>query len=89
LLGVEWMQRRVDLHRWSEQREIANPDRTHVQHDAVEIEEDPLAELDVRTVITIERRLHPDGVATCREQVGEQAASLRVVRFPGGIEPLA
>src|SRR4051812_3627076 len=38
-LGIEWMHRRVDLHRRAEQREVSDPNRAHVQNDTVEIEE--------------------------------------------------
>src|SRR5262245_448397 len=66
-LGVEWMQRCVDLHGRSEQREVADPDRTYIQNNAVEIEEDPLSEFDVRAVVTVEGRLHPHRVAPLGE----------------------
>ena len=44
------------LHRRTEHCVVADPDRAHVQHHAVEVEEYPLPELDVRPVIAIEWR---------------------------------
>ena len=58
----------------------------HVEHDAVEVEEHPFAELDVRAVVAEERRLHPDRVAaagrTARAGSGAvRAASASRVAF--------
>jgi hypothetical protein len=83
------MQGRVDLHRWSEEREVANPHETHVEHDAVEIEEHPLAEFDVNPVVAKKRRLHPHRVAALAEQVAQNATTLCFVHLARGIELLA
>ena len=88
LLRVERVQRRVDLHRRSKQGEVADPHRTDVQDNAVEIEEHPLAELDIRTVVAIERRLHPHAVAALTEQVAQHAATFRLLRLARGVELL-
>src|SRR5690606_27654202 len=58
-LRVERMHGRVDLHGRTEHRVLADAHRAYVEHDAVEVEEDPLAQLDVRAVVAVERRLHP------------------------------
>ena len=47
-LGLERMRRGVDLHGGTEQREVADADGADVEDDAVEVEEDALAEKDVR-----------------------------------------
>ena len=66
----------VDLHRRAEEREVADRDRADVEHDAVEVEEDALAELDVRAVVAEERRLHPDAVAAAAEELLQDAPPL-------------
>src|SRR5690606_28674720 len=88
-LRLEWMQRGVDLHGGAEQREAADPHPADVQDDAIEVEEHPLTELDVRAVIAIERRLHPYGVAAGAEQRFEDAAALLYRILPAAIERLA
>src|SRR5690242_3218006 len=54
---AERMQGRVDLRGGTEQRVVADPDAADVQHDAVEVEEDPLAQLDVRAIVAEKRWL--------------------------------
>src|SRR5688500_14351521 len=83
------MHGRVDLHRRPEQGEVADAHRTDVEHDAVEIEEYPLAELDVRPVYAIERRLHPDRIAARAEQGAQDATTFGLLRLARGIELLA
>ena len=74
--GQELLRRAIpDLYGWPEQREIADSYRTHVQNDAVEIEEDPFAQFDIRSVVALERRLHPYTVASLTEQVADDAAT--------------
>ena len=82
------MERGVNLHRRPEQGVVADADRADVQHHAVEVEEHPLAELDVRAVIAEERRLHPDGVAALSEQSPQDAPALVLLRLARGIEVL-
>src|SRR6185503_20478684 len=50
---VERMQRSEDLHARTEQRVVADAHFAYVEHDAVEVEEHPRAELDVRAVVAI------------------------------------
>ena len=61
------MHRCENLHAGAEQSVVAYPDFTYVEHDTVEVEEHPLTEVDVRSVITVERRLHPRRIATRTE----------------------
>src|SRR5438034_295559 len=56
--GVHRVRGGVDLHDRTEQREVANLHHAHVEDHAVEVEEDPLPQQDVRSVIAKERRLH-------------------------------
>src|SRR5690606_4724476 len=85
-LGIEGMRRGVDLHGRAEKREAADADMAHVQHDAIEIEEHALAELDVRAVVAIERRLHPHGLAACTEELAQQVAPLLLGGFRRGVQ---
>ena len=64
-------------------------DLADVEHDAVEVEEDALAEQDVRAVVAKERRLHPDRIAAGAEQVAEDPPALVLLAFAGGVEVLA
>ena len=61
--GFDGMRGGVDLDGRTEQREVADAHRAHVEDDAVEVEEDALAEQDVRAVVAEEGRLHPDFTA--------------------------
>ena len=79
----------VDLDRRAEERVVADPDAAHVEHDAVEVEEHPLAELDVRAVVAEERRLHPHGVAALAEEAPAGCAAARPARLARGVECLA
>lgn len=85
LLCVERMERRVDLHRRPEEGVIANSDTAHVQHNAIEVEEHPLAEFDIRPVIAEEGRLHPHGVANLAEQLAQNATTSDCVSLARGI----
>jgi hypothetical protein len=88
-LRAEWMRRRVNLHCGAEQREIPNPHRTHVQHDAVEVEEHAFPQLDVRAVVTEERRLHPHRLAASAEKASQDASPLLLLGLAGGVQRLA
>src|SRR6185312_6331995 len=88
LLGIERMQRRVDLYRRTKERVASDANRTDVQHDAIEVEENALAELDVAAVVAKERRLHPYGVAARAEQVAQDASARFLFRFARGIQCL-
>ena len=81
--------RGVDLHGRSNEGVVTDADVAHVQDDAVEVEEDTFAQVDVRAVIAEERRLHPHRVPTGAEQVAEQAPALLLRRLACGIERLA
>jgi CHAT domain len=54
------LSRQRDLHCRPEKTEAAYVHWTDVQHDAVEVEEHPLAQLDVRAIVAEKGRLHPD-----------------------------
>ena len=75
-VGVHRVRRRVDLHRRSEQREIADANGAHVEHHAIEIEEALRAEKDVRAVVAEKWRLHPHVVTAGAEQRAQNAAAL-------------
>src|SRR5262249_14330409 len=85
-LGVHRVRRGVDLHRRAEQGEVPDPDPADVEHHAVEVEEDPLAQQDVRAVVAEERRLHPDAVAPRAAQGHQDPPALLLVRLARGIE---
>src|SRR3954468_13569614 len=89
LLRVERMQWGVELYRWTEQGEIADPDPADIEHDTVEIEEHPLAGLDVCSVVAIERRLHPYRVAALPKQVTQNAAAPLLLGLAHGVQVLA
>ena len=89
LPGVHRMHRRIDLHRGTEEREAADSNRTDVEHDAIEIEEHAFTELDVRTVVAEERRLHPHGVAAAGEQPSQQFPALLALPFARRVQRLA
>ncbi|HEU5186200.1 MAG TPA: hypothetical protein VFU01_16620 [Gemmatimonadaceae bacterium] len=78
-----------DLHARPEERVVADPHGTDVEHDAVEVEEHALAELDVRPVVAEERRLHPHGVAAAAEQLAQDRAARLDLAFARGVESLA
>src|SRR5215203_1833985 len=73
------MKRRQDLDAGPEKRVTANPDAAHIEHDAVEIEVDALAQLDVRAVVAKKRGLHPDRVATGAEQCFNYATPVGLI----------
>src|SRR5712671_4370267 len=81
LLSVEWMHRSVDLHRRAKEGEAADLHWTDVEHDAVEVEENPLSELDVRAIVAEEGRLHPNGVATGAKQLVQDLPPFLVFHF--------
>jgi hypothetical protein len=66
----------VDLHRQPEQREAADLHSPDVEHDKGEVEEHPLAQLDVGAPGAEEGRLHPHRLAIGAEQRAEQAPPL-------------
>src|SRR6188474_2707350 len=68
---IERMCGRVELHRGADDREAADAYRAHVEHHAVEVEEHPLAELDVGAVVAEERGLHPDRIPAGAEERAE------------------
>src|SRR3712207_6858131 len=81
--------RSVDLHRWTEEGVVPDPHAADVEHDAVEVEEHPLAELDVRSVVAEERRLHPHRVAAAAEQRAQDGAARLGVAPARGVQALA
>ena len=84
-----WVRGRVDLNRRTEEGEVTDGDLGDVQHDAVEIEENALAEDDVGSVVAIERRLHPGCLAACPEQGAENMTACRLLALARYIELLA
>jgi hypothetical protein len=42
---------------------------THIQYNAIEVEEHALTELDIETIVTEERRLDPGGITASPEQL--------------------
>ena len=65
------MSARVNLNGWTKERKIAYPHLANVEYDAVEVEVDPSAEIDVAAIITIERRLHPDRITAAAKQLNQ------------------
>ena len=88
-LGVHRVHGREDLHARPEERVVADPHVADVEHDAVEVEEHPLAELDVRPVVAEERRLHPDRVAASAEQLAQDGPARVGLAFARGVQGLA
>ena len=87
--AFERVHRGIDLHRWSEQRVVADPDRTHVEDYAIEVEEDAAAKEDVRAVVAVERRLHPHLIASGPEQIDQDPAPLLLVGLACRVQRLA
>src|SRR5690606_19671688 len=85
LRSVHRMHRRVNLHRWTEQRKIANRHRHHIQYHAIEVEENFSPERDVTAVITKERRLNP-GFGRGVKQFRDDLVSLNKLRRNGRIK---
>src|SRR3712207_8745990 len=73
--------RSVDLHRWTEEGVVPDPHAADVEHDAVEVEEHPLAELDVRAVVAEERRLHPHRMNRKRTRLNSNHANTSYAVF--------
>ena len=88
-LGIERMRRRIDLHGRSDQRVISDRYLAYVEHDAVEVEKALLPKQDIRAVVTVEWRLHPDVVASRREQFPQNPPAVVVLSFARSIELLA
>src|SRR5215471_5037479 len=87
--GVQRVRGGVDLDRRAEQREVSDLHHAHVEDHAVEVEEDPFAQQDVRAVVTEERRLHSDRLPAPAEERREDAAAGFLVPFTGRIQVLA
>src|SRR5690606_17392734 len=78
-LSVHRMRGGVDLYRWPEEGEITDPDFAYIEHHAIEVEVDPLAEMDVAAVVAVERWLHPDSVAAAAKQFLQNLATQLLV----------
>ena len=87
--SVHRMRGRVNLNCRAELRVFANSHLAHVEHDAVEVEEHPLPEQDVRAVVAEKRRLHPDCLTPGPEQVSQDTPPLVLLGLAGRIEGLA
>src|SRR5690625_6727075 len=70
------MRRRIDLHRRREYRVVSDGNPRDVEHHAVEVEEDMLADFDVRPVITVERWLNPGRLSSLPEEACQNASAL-------------
>src|SRR5690606_10652369 len=70
-LRIHRVRGRVDLHGRSDQGVASDDDGADVKDDAVEVEEHPLAQSDVQSVVAEERRLDPRRIAARAEQLGE------------------
>jgi hypothetical protein len=77
--GMNWCE---DLHAWSEKSVVSDSHAADIQYDAVEVEEHSLSQFDVPTVITIERRLHPYGIAALSKKPLQQVTPDFLFRFP-------
>ena len=88
-LGVHWMYRRQDLHTRSEERVRPDSHATDIEHDAVEVEEHPLTQLDVRPVVAEKGRLHQDGVTAAAEESAENISSRFFLAFSRRVQRLA
>ncbi len=83
--GVHRMSRGIDLDSRPEEGKVANLDEAHVEHHAVEVEEHPLAQQDVRPIVAKERRLHPDRIAPLCEQVPQDSAASLLLSLARGV----
>jgi hypothetical protein len=82
------MHRCVDLHSRAERRKASDAHRTHVQYDAVEIEEHPLPQFDIRAVVAEKWRLHPHCIAAGTKQFAQEAPPFILLCFTGSVEGL-
>lgn len=87
--GIEGVGGGVDLHGRAEHGVVADGDRGHVEHHAVEVEEHPLAEQDVDPVVAEERRLQSYRVAVPAEQLPQEAAAFLRHGLAGRVQILA
>src|SRR6185312_2882060 len=71
-LGIAGMIGSVDLHRGADLGAVADHDLDDVEDDAVEIEEDAVAETDVVAIVAEERRTDHGVVADMAESLAEQ-----------------
>jgi hypothetical protein len=86
---IERMQRCKNLHAGTEERVVSDSHFAYIEHDAIEIEEYARTQVNIGTVVAVERRLHPDGVATSTEKILEDPSSLCSLRFRRAIERAA
>src|SRR6185312_6497021 len=87
--GIEWMHRRQYLNGWPEKSVVADCNPANVQHNAIEVEEHPLAKLDVGAVIAIEGRLHPDRLPAFSKKLRTKKPAYVLIPFAGSIQHLA
>src|SRR5579862_6018092 len=80
------MHRSVDLDSRAEQRKATNAHRTHVEYDAVEVEEHPFPQFDIRAVVAEKWGLHPHCIAAGTEQFPQEAPPLVLVCLAGCVE---
>ena len=89
LFGIHRMHRRVDLHGRAEQGVVTDSHLTHIQNDAVEIEEHTFAQFDVDTVVAEKWRLHPNGFSTFAKQIAQDATPFLLLPLASRIQRLA
>lgn len=75
------MHRREDLHTGTEQGEAPDAHGAHVEHDAVEVKEDPLTEFDIGAIVA------KNGGCIKTESPPVPNSSMRVLRCCPLVEP--
>jgi hypothetical protein len=65
--GIQRMRGGIDLHRRPKQCVVADPHLTDIEHDTIEIEENPIAEKDVLALVAEKRRQHPNRFSAATE----------------------
>ena len=86
-VGIEGMERRVDMDSWSDLSIIANFDEIAVQEHAPVVDEPIAADADVLTVVTAEGRLELSAVTdTTQQQFQLRSPKVRIF-IPDCIQP--
>src|SRR5215813_7817359 len=76
----------VDLDGRTKQGKVADTHLTHVENNTIEVEEDAFAQLNIRSIITIKWRLHPNSRAAFPEQRGQYLTPFGLLRFPACVQ---
>src|SRR5258708_1909896 len=80
------MHRGQNLHRGTEQRVVTDSHAANVKHNAIEVEENSTSQFDVGSVITVERRLHPDSRSATPEELCANESSYFLISFARSIQ---